>query len=91
MLFVEVKKGNIEKALKDLKGKVIKTKQNSKLFDRKEFTKNYRPISRGQFDRYAKKKKYKTPYFLTLTKKQLKLLGVHSTVPSSVRNARKVS
>ena len=39
MLFVEVKKGNIEKALKDLKGKVIKTKQNSKLFDRKEFTK----------------------------------------------------
>ena len=39
MLFVEVKMGNIEKALKDLKGKVIKTKQNSKLFDRKEFTK----------------------------------------------------
>ena len=25
MLIVEVKKGNIEKALKDLKGKVIKT------------------------------------------------------------------
>lgn len=39
MLFVEVKKGNIEKALKDLKKKVIKTKQNSKLFDGKEFTK----------------------------------------------------
>lgn len=37
---------------------------------RKEFTRNYRPISRGQFDRYAKKKKYKTPYFLALTKKQ---------------------
>ena len=33
MLFVEVKKGNIEKALKELKGKVIKTKQNSKLFE----------------------------------------------------------
>lgn len=39
MLIVEVKKGNIEKALKDLKGKVIKTKQNSVLFNRKEFTK----------------------------------------------------
>lgn len=39
MLKVEVKKGNIEKALKELKGKVIKTKQNSILFDRKEFIK----------------------------------------------------
>jgi small subunit ribosomal protein S21 len=39
MLIVEVKKGNIEKALKDLKGKVIKTKQNSVLFRRKEFVK----------------------------------------------------
>ncbi len=39
MLKVEVKKGNIEKALKELKGKVIKTKQNVILFDRKEFTK----------------------------------------------------
>jgi len=39
MLLVEVKKGNIEKALKDLKGKVIKTKQNSVLFQRKEFVK----------------------------------------------------
>jgi small subunit ribosomal protein S21 len=39
MLFVEVKKGNIEKALKDLKKKVIKTKQNGELFERKEFTK----------------------------------------------------
>ena len=39
MLYVEVKKGNIEKALKDLKSKVIRTKQNSILFGRKEFTK----------------------------------------------------
>lgn len=39
MLIVEVKKGNIEKALKDLKGKVIKTKQNSILFGKKEFVK----------------------------------------------------
>lgn len=39
MLQVEVKNGNIEKALKDLKGKVIRTKQNTILFNRKEFTK----------------------------------------------------
>jgi hypothetical protein len=39
MLLVEVKKGNIEKAIKDLKGKLIRTKQNAILFDRKEFTK----------------------------------------------------
>ena len=39
MLIVEVKKGNIEKALKDLKSKVIKTRQNSLLNERKEFTK----------------------------------------------------
>jgi len=39
MLIVEVKNGNIEKALKNLKGKVIKTKQSSILFDKKEFVK----------------------------------------------------
>jgi len=39
MLIVEVKKNNIEKALKDLKGKVIKTKQNNILFEKKEFVK----------------------------------------------------
>ena len=40
MLIVEVdKKGNIEKALKELKSKVIKTRQNSLLNERKEFTK----------------------------------------------------
>jgi small subunit ribosomal protein S21 len=39
MLIVEVKKSNIEKALKDLKGKVIRTKQNNILFERKEFVK----------------------------------------------------
>jgi small subunit ribosomal protein S21 len=40
MLIVEVKKGNIEKSLKDLKSKVIKTKQNKILFENKEFEKN---------------------------------------------------
>lgn len=40
MLVVKVdSKGNIERALKELKGKVIKTKQNKLLFERKEFEK----------------------------------------------------
>jgi small subunit ribosomal protein S21 len=39
MLYVEVKKGNIERSLKELKGKVIRTKQNANLFSRKEFIK----------------------------------------------------
>jgi small subunit ribosomal protein S21 len=40
MLIVEIKNGeNIEKSLKTLKSKVIKTKQNQILFDRKEFKK----------------------------------------------------
>ena len=39
MLIVEVKKDGIEKALKTLKSKVIKTKQNQMLFDKKEFVK----------------------------------------------------
>lgn len=39
MLKVEVKKGNIEKSIKDLKSKVNKTKQNLILFERKEFVK----------------------------------------------------
>lgn len=39
MLKVEVKKGNIEKSIKDLKSKVNKTKQNLILTERKEFVK----------------------------------------------------
>jgi ribosomal protein S21 len=39
MLIVEVKNNNIEKALKVLKGKVIKTKQLNILRARKEFQK----------------------------------------------------
>ncbi len=39
MLIVEVKKDGIDKALKTLKSKVIKTKQNKILFDKKEFVK----------------------------------------------------
>jgi small subunit ribosomal protein S21 len=39
MLKVKVDKKGIEKALKTLKGKVIKTKQNEKLRARQEYTK----------------------------------------------------
>ena len=40
MLIVNVNKnGEIEKALKELKSKVIKTRQNSLLNERREFTK----------------------------------------------------
>ena len=40
MLIIEIKNGeNIERALKTLKSKVIKTKQNQILFDRKQYTK----------------------------------------------------
>jgi small subunit ribosomal protein S21 len=40
MLIIEIKNNeNIEKALKTLKSKVIKTKQNQQLMSRKEFTK----------------------------------------------------
>jgi len=39
MLKVEIKKGNIEKSLKELKAKIVKTKQNNILFNKKEFIK----------------------------------------------------
>jgi small subunit ribosomal protein S21 len=39
MLTIELKKDGIEKALKTLKAKVIKTKQNQILYSRKEFIK----------------------------------------------------
>jgi ribosomal protein S21 len=39
MLIVKVKKNDIERALKELKSKVIKTRQNSFLNDRKEYKK----------------------------------------------------
>lgn len=39
MLKIEVKKGNIERALKEYKSKIIKTRQMRDLNDRKEFEK----------------------------------------------------
>ena len=58
MLVVEVKKDGIEKALKTLKSKVIKTKQNQILFDRKEFVKKS-VVRRAQILKasYVEKKK----------------------------------
>ena len=40
MIKIDVKKNGIEKSLKMLKSKVIKTKQNQILFGKKEFVKN---------------------------------------------------
>ncbi len=39
MLIVKIKKNDIERALKELKSKVIKTRQNSHLNERREYTK----------------------------------------------------
>ena len=39
MLKVTVKKNDIERAIKELKSKVIRTRQNSQLNERKEYTK----------------------------------------------------
>ena len=39
MLIVEIKRGDLEKGLKDLKSKVIKTRQNSILNNLKEYKK----------------------------------------------------
>ncbi len=39
MLIINVDSRGIEKSLKELKSKVIKTRQNQKLFERKEFVK----------------------------------------------------
>ena len=39
MLKIKVKKGNIERALKDYKSKVIKTRQMRKINDKKEYEK----------------------------------------------------
>jgi small subunit ribosomal protein S21 len=54
MLIVHVKKNDIERALKELKSKVIKTRQNSHLNNRKEFTK--KSVSRREEIRKAKYK-----------------------------------
>lgn len=39
MIKVEVKRGNIERALKEYKGKIIRTRQMREINDRKEYEK----------------------------------------------------
>jgi small subunit ribosomal protein S21 len=59
MLIVEIKNGeNIERALKNLKSKVIKTKQNQILFTKKEFTKKS-IVRRNQILKASYKEKLK--------------------------------
>ena len=41
MLIIKIKKGNIERALKEYKGKVIRTRQMRQLNESKEFEKPY--------------------------------------------------
>jgi len=60
MLKVEIKKGNIEKSLKELKAKIVKTKQNNILFNKKEFIKlSVRKRSRIKKAIYIQKLKLK--------------------------------
>tara|TARA_B100000927_G_C16068703_1_gene310197 strand:+ start:113 stop:304 length:192 start_codon:yes stop_codon:yes gene_type:complete len=63
MLKVDNQGGNIEKALKQLKGKVIRTKQNRKLNSKRYFTKKS-VIRRAEIGK-AKyvQKKFKDPKF----------------------------
>jgi len=59
MIIINIKSGdNIEKALKTLKSKVIKTKQNQKLNERKQYTKKS-VLKRRQIlkAKYVQKKK----------------------------------
>lgn len=59
MLIVEIRNGeNIERALKNLKSKVIKTKQNQILFERKEFIKKS-IVRRNQLLKASYKEKMK--------------------------------
>jgi len=63
MLIVDNKGGNIEKALKQLKGKLIRTKQNRKLNAKRYFTK--KSVTRRAEIGKAKyvQKKFKDPKF----------------------------
>lgn len=58
MLIIEVKNNeSLEKALKTLKSKVIKTKQNQILFERKEFKKKSVKVREGLLKAIYKQKK----------------------------------
>jgi len=53
MLKIEVKKGNIERALKEYKSKIIRTRQMREINDRKEYekpsVKNRRVKKKGEY------------------------------------------
>jgi len=53
MLQIKVKKGNIERALKEYKGKIIRTRQMRDINDRKEYekpsVKNRRIKKKGEY------------------------------------------
>jgi small subunit ribosomal protein S21 len=57
MLKVTVKKNDIERAIKELKSKVIRTRQNSQLNERKEYTK--KSVARRQI---LQKARYRQKY-----------------------------
>ena len=59
MLIIHVKKGDLERGLKELKSKVIKTRQNTHLNDRREYTK--KSVSKRQTLQKAKyRQKFKS-------------------------------
>jgi small subunit ribosomal protein S21 len=59
MLIIHVKKGDLERSLKELKSKVIKTRQNTHLNDRREYTK--KSVSKRQTLQKAKyRQKFKS-------------------------------
>jgi len=61
MLIVKVRKNNIERALKELKSKVIKTRQNSEINSRTEYTKkSIKKRSEKQKAIYIQKMKLQT-------------------------------
>jgi small subunit ribosomal protein S21 len=63
MLKITVKKGNIERALKEYKGKIIRTKQLRLLNERKEYEKpsekNRKRLKKG---RYKQQKRMEEDY-----------------------------
>ena len=69
----EYKHINLTKKEKEFLEKEIK-KQRLFANIRKDFSKKFKPISRSQFDRYAKKNNFKTPYFVNLNKEHISLI-----------------
>ena len=58
MLIINVDSRGIEKSLKELKSKVIKTRQNKKLFEQKEFVKKSVKRRKKTFENSSEKIKF---------------------------------